>query len=119
VFLGGFGVFWGVFSGFLSCDFAGGVSCDFAQCFGCVLIGVLLADICLKFCQQLNNQHTHVAKNEHLQFSHPQNSHDDITGALALAVAHSMQTPPPGVGAAMLSHSEKAKPLYSTRFLQL
>jgi hypothetical protein len=56
---------------------------------------------------------------QHLQFSHPQNSHDDITGALALAVAHSMQTPPPGVGAAMLSHSEKAKPLYSTRFLQL
>jgi hypothetical protein len=55
-------------------------------------------------------------KNGHLQFSHPQNSHDDITWAIALAVAHSMQMPPAGTGAVMLPHSEKAKPFSSTPF---
>jgi phage FluMu gp28-like protein len=67
-----------------------------------------------QLCQQLNEQQYTYAKNGHLQFSHPQNSHDDMTWALALAVARCMQTPPPGVGAVMLPHSDKAKPWYST-----
>ncbi len=69
-----------------------------------------------QLCQQLNEQQYTYAKNGHLQFSHPQNSHDDMTWALALAVAHCMQTSPSGVGAAMLPHSEKVKPLSSTPF---
>jgi hypothetical protein len=41
----------------------------------------------------------------------PQNSHDGMTWALALAVAHCMQMPSQGVGAAMLPPSEKIPPL--------
>ena len=57
-----------------------------------------------RLCQQLNEQQYTYAKNGHLQFSHPQNSHDDMTWALALAVARCMQLPPAGVGAVMLPH---------------
>ena len=39
--------------------------------------------------QSLTKQHN--AENEHLQFSHPQNSHDDMTWVLALTVAKCMQ----------------------------
>jgi phage FluMu gp28-like protein len=57
-----------------------------------------------RLCQQLNEQQYIYAKNGHLQFSHPQNSHDDMTWALALAVARGMQLPPAGAGAVMLPH---------------
>ena len=57
-----------------------------------------------QLCQQLNEQQYAYAKSGHLQFSHPENSHDDMLWALALAVASSMQTPPPGKGAVMLPH---------------
>jgi hypothetical protein len=64
-----------------------------------------------QLCQQLNEQQYSYAKNGHLLFSHPLNSHDDMTWALALAVAHCMQMPSQGVGAAMLPPSEKLPPL--------
>ncbi len=64
--------------------------------------------------QQLNEQQYTYAKNGHLMFSHPQNSHDDMTWALALAVSRSMQAPSSGAGAMMLPHSEKNKPFLST-----
>jgi phage FluMu gp28-like protein len=64
-----------------------------------------------QLCQQLNEQQYSYAKNGHLLFSHPINSHDDMTWALALAVAHCMQMPSQGVGAAMLPPSEKIPPL--------
>jgi hypothetical protein len=54
-----------------------------------------------QLCQQLNEQQYTYAKNGHLQFSHPQNCHDDMTWAIALAVARSMQAPPPGIGAVL------------------
>jgi phage FluMu gp28-like protein len=69
-----------------------------------------------QLCQQLNEQQYTYAKNGHLLFSHPQNSHDDMTWALALAVARSMQMPSPGTGAAMLPHSERIKPRSSSPF---
>jgi hypothetical protein len=69
-----------------------------------------------QLCQQLNEQQYTYAKNGHLQFSHPQNSHDDMTWALALAVSRSMRVPSSGAGAAMLPHSEKVKPMSSTPF---
>ncbi len=67
-----------------------------------------------RLCQQLNEQQYTYAKNGHLMFSHPQNSHDDMTWALALAVSRSMQAPSSGAGAMMLPHSEKNKPFLST-----
>src|SRR5208337_5531009 len=67
-----------------------------------------------QLCQQLNEQQYTYAKNGHLLFSHPQNSHDDMTWALALAVSWSMQMPSSGAGAVMLPHSDKNKPRYST-----
>jgi phage FluMu gp28-like protein len=57
-----------------------------------------------QLCQQINEQQYAYSKSGHLQFSHPENSHDDMLWALALAVATSMQAPPPGKGAVMLSH---------------
>jgi len=99
------------FCGFLSCDFVAGVSCDFCLCFGWVLIGVLLAGVCVNFVSSSTSNNVPVAKNVHLLFSRPLSSHDDMTWALALAVAHCMQMPSPGVGAAMLPPSEKIPPL--------
>src|SRR5208337_3176800 len=63
-----------------------------------------------QLCQQLNEQQYTYAKNGHLLFSHPQNSHDDMTWALALAVSRSVQMPPTGTGAVMLPHSDRTKP---------
>ncbi len=57
-----------------------------------------------QLCQQINEQQYAYSKSGHLQFSHPENSHDDMLWALALAVTTSMQAPPPGKGAVMLSH---------------
>ncbi len=54
-----------------------------------------------RLCQQLNEQQYTYSKSGHLQFSHPQNSHDDMTWALTLAVARCMQTAPSGVGAVL------------------
>jgi hypothetical protein len=104
------------FCGFLSCDFVGGVSCDFAQCFGCVLIGVFVGDVCVKFCNSSTINNAPVAKSGHLLFSRPLNSHDDMTWALALAVSHSMRLPSSGAGAVMLPHSDRAKPFLSTPY---
>jgi hypothetical protein len=69
-----------------------------------------------RLCQQLNEQQYTYAKNGHLLFSHPQNSHDDMTWALALAVSRSMQVPSTGAGAIVLQHSEKPKHPTSTPF---
>lgn len=60
-----------------------------------------------RLCQQLNEQQYIYAKNWHLQFSHSQSSHDDQMWALTLAVARGMQSPPSGVGAAMLTPSKR------------
>lgn len=57
-----------------------------------------------QLCQQINEQQYEYSKSGHLQFSHPENSHDDMLWALALAVTTSMQAPPPGIGAVMLPH---------------
>jgi len=57
-----------------------------------------------QLCQQINEQQYEYSKSGHLQFSHPENSHDDMLWALALAVTTSMQAPPPGKGAVMLPH---------------
>ena len=67
-----------------------------------------------QLCQQLNEQQYTYAKNGHLLFSHPQNSHDDMTWALSLAVTCSTKMPPTGVGAIMLAHQEKAESLQKT-----
>jgi phage FluMu gp28-like protein len=57
-----------------------------------------------QLCQQINEQQHAYSKSGHLQFSHPEMSHDDMLWALALAVTASMQTPPPGRGAVMPSY---------------
>jgi phage FluMu gp28-like protein len=57
-----------------------------------------------QLCQQINEQQHEYSKSGHLQFSHPENSHDDMLWALALAVTTSMQAPPPGRGAVMPSY---------------
>ncbi len=57
-----------------------------------------------QLCQQINEQQYEYSKSGHLQFKHPENSHDDMLWALALAVTTSMQAPPPGRGAVMLPH---------------
>jgi hypothetical protein len=57
-----------------------------------------------QLCQQINEQQYVYAKSGHLQFSHPENSHDDMLWALALAVTMSMQAPVPIVGAVMLTY---------------
>jgi phage FluMu gp28-like protein len=57
-----------------------------------------------QLCQQINEQQCEYSKSGHLQFSHPENSHDDMLWALALAVTTSMQAPPPGRGAVMPSY---------------
>lgn len=57
-----------------------------------------------QLCQQINEQQHEYSKSGHLQFSHPENSHDDMLWALALAVTASMQAPPPGRGAVMPSY---------------
>lgn len=59
-----------------------------------------------ELCEQINEQQYSYSKIGHLQFSHPENSHDDMLWSLALAVYAAMQTPPGGRGAIMLSHSE-------------
>jgi hypothetical protein len=66
--------------------------------------------------QQLNEQQYTYDKNGHLQFSHPQNSHDDMTWTLAIAVAHSMQMPSSGTGAVMLPRLERVNPFSSPPF---
>jgi hypothetical protein len=38
-----------------------------------------------QLCQQINEQQYAYSKSGHLQFSHPQNSHDDMLWALALS----------------------------------
>lgn len=55
----------------------------------------------MQLCQQINEQQYAYSKSGHLQFSHPENSHDDMLWALALAVAVSMRAPLPGKGAVM------------------
>jgi phage FluMu gp28-like protein len=57
-----------------------------------------------QLCQQINEQQHEYSKSGHLQFSHPENSHDDMLWALALAVTASMQVPLPGRGAVMPSY---------------
>jgi phage FluMu gp28-like protein len=54
--------------------------------------------------EQINEQQYEYSKSGHLQFSHSENSHDDMLWSLALAVYISTQAPPPGVGAIMLPH---------------
>jgi phage FluMu gp28-like protein len=49
-----------------------------------------------QLCQQINEQQYEYSKSGHLQFKHPENSHDDMLWALALAVTTSMQAPLPG-----------------------
>jgi len=39
-----------------------------------------------QLCEQINEQQYSYSKSGHLQFSHPENSHDDMLWALALAV---------------------------------
>jgi phage FluMu gp28-like protein len=57
-----------------------------------------------QLCQQINEQQHEYSKSGHLQFSHPENSHDDMLWALALAVTTSMRAPLPGRGAVMPSY---------------
>jgi len=57
-----------------------------------------------QLCEQINEQQYEYGKSGHLQFSHPQNSHDDILWALSLSCFASTQAPPPGKGAVMLPH---------------
>ena len=48
-----------------------------------------------QLCEQINEQQYKYSKSGHLQFSHPENSHDDMLWALALAVytAHQVKGP--------------------------
>jgi hypothetical protein len=39
-----------------------------------------------QLCEQINEQQYSYSKSGHLQFSHPENSHDDMLWALALSV---------------------------------
>jgi phage FluMu gp28-like protein len=57
-----------------------------------------------ELCQQINEQQYEYSKSGHLQFKHPQNSHDDMLWALSLSCFASTRAPPPGVGAFMLPH---------------
>jgi hypothetical protein len=58
----------------------------------------------------------HLRQKRTPKFSHPQNSHDNMTWALAFGVSRSIQVPSSGEGAVMLPHADKAKPLSSTPF---
>lgn len=53
---------------------------------------------------ELNVEKFELAKTGHIKFSHPENSHDDVFWATALAVYASCQAPAPGVGAALIPH---------------
>jgi phage FluMu gp28-like protein len=57
-----------------------------------------------QLCEQINEQQYAYSKSGHLQFSHPENSHDDMLWSLALGVYTGTQAPPPGKGAVMLPH---------------
>jgi phage FluMu gp28-like protein len=57
-----------------------------------------------QLCEQINEQQHEYGKSGHLLFSHPENSHDDMLWALALALYSSETAPPPGKGAVMLQH---------------
>jgi phage FluMu gp28-like protein len=57
-----------------------------------------------QLCEQINGQQYEYGKSGHLLFSHPENSHDDMLWALALALHASQTAPPPGTGAVMLPH---------------
>jgi phage FluMu gp28-like protein len=57
-----------------------------------------------RLCEQINEQRYEYGKSGHLLFSHPENSHDDMLWALALALHASQTAPPPGTGAVMLPH---------------
>jgi phage FluMu gp28-like protein len=54
-----------------------------------------------QLCEQINEQQYAYSKSGHLQFSHPENSHDDMLWSLALGVYTGTQAPPPGKGAIM------------------
>jgi len=57
-----------------------------------------------QLCEQINEQRYEYGKSGHLQFSHPERSHDDMLWALALAVYSCQMTAFPGTGAVMLPH---------------
>jgi phage FluMu gp28-like protein len=57
-----------------------------------------------QLCEQINEQRYEYSKSGHLQFSHPQNSHDDMLWALSLSCFASTQVPPSGKAAIMLPH---------------
>jgi phage FluMu gp28-like protein len=57
-----------------------------------------------QLCEQINEQQYAYSKSGHLQFSHPENSHDDMLWSLALGVYTGTQAPPPGKGAGLLPH---------------
>jgi phage FluMu gp28-like protein len=57
-----------------------------------------------RLCEQINEQQFEYSKSGHLQFSHPENSHDDMLWALSLSCFASTRVPPPGKGAVMLPH---------------
>jgi len=55
-----------------------------------------------QLCEQINEQQYAYSKSGHLQFSHPENSHDDMLWSLALGCYTATQAPPPGKDAIIL-----------------
>jgi len=53
---------------------------------------------------ELNVEKYELMKTGHVKFSHPENGHDDVFWATALAIYASVQAPLPGKGAVMLPH---------------